>query len=68
MTEVGDAVVIKRGICKGNLGIVTNKYYGNGSYLFNCYIIKDLKTNKEFEYYRKEFKQISKLRLIAELL
>ena len=68
MVEVGDFVIVKTGILKGRIGQVTEKYYGNGSYLFNCYIVRDIRCGQHFEYYRKEFSKANKNRVLAELL
>ena len=68
MTEVGDYVIPKSGILRGDLCKVIRKYYGNGSYLFNCYIIMSLDSRASFEYYRNEFKQISKDKVMVEIL
>jgi len=68
MTEIGDYVIPKSGILRGDLCKVISKYYGNGSYLFNCYIVMSLNSKASFEYYRKEFKQISKEKAMVELI
>jgi len=68
MTEVGDYVIPKGGVLRGELCKVISKYYGNGSYLFNCYIVMSLISKASFEYYRKEFTQINKDKVMVEVL
>ena len=67
MTEVGDYVRLNSSPYRDKIGKVVEKFLGNGSYLFNCYII-DLGDGKRFEFYRKEFKQISKDEVMIEAL
>ncbi len=69
MTDVGDYVILKTSVLKGRIGIVTEKYnydYNNG--LLTAYLVKDLEKGATFEYYRREFKQISKDKVMVELL
>jgi len=68
MTEIGDYVIPRGGILRGELCKVVSKYYGNGSYLFKCYLVKPLKNDVTCEYYRKEFNQVSKDKVMVEMI
>jgi len=67
MIEVGDYVRVKTGTKRGEMGRVIKKYCPDAYYLVTVYEITFEDTNT-FEYYRKEFKQLSKDEIIVELL